>query len=144
MAASSCSHSPLRLAMIQAASGRNSAISSGIAWGSTPSSSTRGRDAQEVRHAGERVPDHVGLRAQREGRRADHEGDREAPAVFVHPARDAVAVLRLQRQRAAGDEAGDARHRVQREHEQVAAQEAAARPARSPTANGGWSVMICW
>ena len=39
VAASSCSHSPLRLAMIHAASGRNSATSSGTAWGRTPSSS---------------------------------------------------------------------------------------------------------
>ena len=35
-----------------------------------------------------------------------------------------MVVLGLQRQRAAGDEAGDAGHRVQREHEQVAAQHA--------------------
>ena len=130
VAASSCSHSPLRLAMIQAASGRNSAISSGIACGSTPSSRSPGRDAQEVGDAGERVPDHVRLRAQREGGRAAlrtrSRGARRARA----PSARRRGVLRLQRQRAAGDEAGDAGHRVQREHEQVA------RAARAATSRG--------
>jgi hypothetical protein len=129
--------------MIHAASGRNSAISSGIACGQHAQQQQRGRDAQEVGHAGERVPDHVRLRAQREGRWRHDERDRQAPAVLVHPARDAAVVLRLQRQRAAGDEAGDARHRVQREHEQVAAQDAQDF-RQSPTANGGCSVSTCW
>ena len=107
--------------MIHAASGRNSAVSSRIACGSRPEQQQAGRDVQEAGDAGERVPEHVGLRAQREGGGEHDEADRDAPAVFVDPARDAVVVLGLQRQRAAGDEARDAGHRVQGEHEQVAA-----------------------
>ena len=59
--------------MIQAASGRNSAISSGIGVRQHAEQQQAGRDAQEGRDAAERVPEQVGLGAQRERRRADDE-----------------------------------------------------------------------
>ena len=50
--------------------------------------------------------------------------DRQAPAMLVHPQRQPFAASRLQRQRAAGDEARDTRHRVQRQHQQIAREHA--------------------
>ena len=66
-----------RLAMIQAASGRNSARSSGTAWGRSVSSSTRLETSQLGRDVAAPPPEDVGLGQQREARRGDDEADRE-------------------------------------------------------------------
>ena len=123
VAASSSSHAPRRDAIVHAAKGRNRPVSSGTACGRIPTTSSVGRHAPVRRHRRCRTAQHVGLREQRERRRRDHERDGHRARLVVHPAPDAGVALGLQRQRAAGDEARDARHRVQGEHERVAEQD---------------------
>ena len=63
------------------------------------------------------------LCAQREHRRGDHERDRQPSTLLVDEPRETRVIAGLKRQRAAGDEPGDAGHRVQRQHERVARQD---------------------
>jgi hypothetical protein len=74
-------------------------------------------DPQSAGERGGALAEHERLRDQREARGQDDEEDRERPGAVVHDAPPAAVVLGLQRQRAAGDEARDAGHPVQRKDE---------------------------
>ncbi len=123
-ASSSCQRS-WRLAMIHAASGRNSATSSGTACGVSPSSSTEIGMPSCQASVEACAAEHVGLGAEREQRRGHHEQDRALARPVVERALPARVLLGLHRQRAAGDESGDACEAVQGEHERVAKQDVA-------------------
>ena len=123
VAASSSCQSSRRLAIIQAASGRNSANSSGSAWGSRARISLPGVMPSWAASAEASPPMHVGLGAEREEGGAHHEPDRERSGLLVHPPVEAAALRGRQRQRAAGHEARDAGQRVQRQHQRVADQD---------------------
>ena len=119
VAASRSCQSWFRLAIIHAASGRNSATSSGSACGDSASSRIAGVGPELLGDRGSAAADDVGLGDQREACGADHEGDRERPGLLVHPAREPASLGGGLRQRAARDEAGDAGHGVERQHERI-------------------------
>ena len=120
VAASSWFHSPRRLAISQAASGRKSAVSSGIACGRTLRIRSSAGDLQLVgdRRALEAEVERLGAERE-EGDGADEE-DRQLARLDVDPAREAGPLGGGDRHRGAGDEAGDAGGPVQGEDQRVA------------------------
>ncbi len=138
VAASSWFHSPRRLAISQAASGRKSAVSSGSACGRTLRISASVGDVELV---GDRRALEAEVEAwvpeREEGDGADEE-DRQLARLDVDPAREAGALGGRDRHRGAGDEAGDAGGAVQGEdqrvapedRQQVAGSEGSVRPGR--------------
>ncbi len=125
VAASRSFHAPRREAMVHAASGRNSAVSSGRACGSRPTISRAGDRCSSPARSDGAVAERVRLGAERERRRQDHEADRQRAGLVVDLAHDAAVALGDGGQRRPGHEAGDAGERVQREHQAVAVEDEA-------------------
>ena len=76
-----------------------------------------GRQVQLAGEVGGAVAERVGLGAERERRRQDHEADRQRAGLVVDLAHDAAVALGDGGERRPGHEAGDAGERVQRQHE---------------------------
>ena len=136
VAASSWFHSPRRLAISQAASGRKSAVSSGIACGKDAEDERGVGDVQLEgdRRALEAEVERLG--AEREEGDGGDEEDRELAGLDVDPAREAAALGGRDRHRGAGDEAGDAGGRVQGQDQRVAPEDRQ-QVARAPRVRSG-------
>ena len=112
---------PRRLARIHAASGRNSANSSGSACGQQRrAAAAPGRSPSCAESVDAPCAEREACVHEREERRGAHERDRQRRRPGRARRADSRGSARPRGQHAAGDEARDARQRVQREHERVA------------------------
>ena len=125
VAASSSFQAFLRAAIVQAASGRKSANSSGTACGARPRMQHRGRDVQPRREGRRGAAERPRLGGEREQRGGHDEADRQRAGLVVDPAPGAGVALGDLGQRRAGHEPGHAGEAVERQHEAVAVEDEA-------------------